>query len=115
MTDFPSVSLRTGNNEKIKITKVTACRPVILRSGNFRRLALMAFVFRVSFLTALFVLPCSPVLAPRSSALAQQPKKIPHIGVLVGSSASGVSTRIEAFRDSLRELGYVEGKTVIID
>jgi putative ABC transport system substrate-binding protein len=46
---------------------------------------------------------------------AQQPTKIPRIGYLVGSSLSALSPRIEAFRQGLRELGYVEGKNIIIE
>ena len=45
------------------------------------------------------------------AAEAQQPKKIPRIGYL-SSSASTDSARPEAFRQGLRELGYVEGKTL---
>src|SRR5262245_18478081 len=48
-------------------------------------------------------------------ALAQQPAKVPRIGVLAGSSASGESPRVEAFRQGLRELGYVEGKNIAIE
>jgi putative ABC transport system substrate-binding protein len=46
---------------------------------------------------------------------AQQPKKVPRIGILVGGSASSDSARIEALRQGLRELGYVEGKNIVID
>ena len=46
---------------------------------------------------------------------AQQPKKIPRIGYLTGSSPSARSARIEAFRQGLRELGYVEGKNILIE
>jgi ABC-type uncharacterized transport system substrate-binding protein len=49
------------------------------------------------------------------SAHAQQPKKIPRIGVLAGGSAPSVAARVEAFRRGLRDLGYVEGKNIIID
>jgi putative ABC transport system substrate-binding protein len=49
------------------------------------------------------------------SADAQQPKKVPRIGFLVASSASANSARVEAFRQGLRELGYVEGKNIIIE
>jgi len=45
-------------------------------------------------------------------AQAQQPTKIPRIGYLV---ASTTSPRIEAFRQGLRELGYVEGKNIVIE
>ena len=46
---------------------------------------------------------------------AQQPKKVVRIGFLATSSASFVSTRIETFRQGLRELGYVEGKNIVIE
>ena len=52
---------------------------------------------------------CAMLYAPCFSASAQQPTKVPRIGYLVGASLSGVSARIEAFRQGLRELGYVEG------
>ena len=49
-------------------------------------------------------------------AEAQQPKKVPRIGYLVSGSLS--STRevgqAEAFRQGLRELGYVEGQNILI-
>src|ERR1051325_5830589 len=48
-------------------------------------------------------------------AQAQQPAGIPRIGILSGSSASFFSARIEAFRRQLRELGYVEGKNIVIE
>ncbi len=44
-------------------------------------------------------------------AEAQQPTKIPRIGYLGGRALA----RIEAFRQGLRELGYVEGKNIIIE
>src|SRR6185295_18781316 len=44
---------------------------------------------------------------------AQQPTKIPRIGYLGG--AAPVSARREAFRQGLRDLGYVEGKNIIIE
>ena len=46
---------------------------------------------------------------------AQQPAKVPRIGYLAAASASANPTRIEAFRLGLRELGYVEGKNIIIE
>jgi ABC-type uncharacterized transport system substrate-binding protein len=48
-------------------------------------------------------------------AQAQQPTKIPRIGYLSPTSPSVSPTRIEAFRQGLRELGYVEGKNIIIE
>ncbi|MGH7798569.1 MAG: ABC transporter substrate-binding protein [Candidatus Binatia bacterium] len=48
-------------------------------------------------------------------AQAQQPKKVPRIGYLTGASLSANPARIEGFRQGLRELGYVEGKSIIIE
>ena len=46
---------------------------------------------------------------------AQQPAKIPRIGFLAASSAPIAATRIDAFRQGLRALGYVEGKDIVIE
>ncbi len=48
-------------------------------------------------------------------AQAQQPARILRIGILIPSSASFFSARVEAFRQRLRERGYVEGKNITID
>jgi len=48
-------------------------------------------------------------------AEAQQTKKIPGVGYLAGASLSSQLTRNEAFRQGLRELGYVEGKNIVIE
>jgi putative tryptophan/tyrosine transport system substrate-binding protein len=48
-------------------------------------------------------------------ARAQQPTKIPRIGWLGGASASALASRLDAFRQGLRELGYVEGKNIVIE
>ncbi len=62
----------------------------------------------VSILAAL--IPASVQLAE-----AQQPKKVPRIGFLAAVSHSANSVRFEAFRNALRELGYVEGKNIVIE
>ncbi len=54
-------------------------------------------------------------LASVSLAQAQQPAKIPRIGLLGATDLSTNSARIQAFRQGLRELGYVEGKSIIIE
>jgi len=46
---------------------------------------------------------------------AQQPARISRVGILIGSSASVYSARVEAFRQRLRERGYVEGKNIVIE
>src|SRR4051812_13066833 len=48
-------------------------------------------------------------------AQAQQPAKIPRIGYLAPASLSALVVRTEAFRQGLRELGYVEGKTIVVE
>jgi len=55
------------------------------------------------------------LLALSFPAGAQQAKKIPRIGFLASVSASSDADRIEAFRQGLRELGYVEGQNVTIE
>jgi putative tryptophan/tyrosine transport system substrate-binding protein len=46
---------------------------------------------------------------------AQQPNKLPRIGYLSASSPRAIATRTEAFRQGLRDLGYVEGKNILIE
>jgi len=46
---------------------------------------------------------------------AQQPQKIPRIGYLGANFPTTNPARIKAFRQGLRELGYVEGKNVVIE
>jgi ABC-type uncharacterized transport system substrate-binding protein len=48
-------------------------------------------------------------------AQAQQPAKIPRIGFLSPTFPSTNPARSEAFRQGLRELGYVEGKNIVIE
>ena len=61
---------------------------------------------------ALPILVAAMLLCVALTAEAQQPARIPRIGILFASSASAQSARIEAFRQRLRELGYVEGKNI---
>jgi len=53
------------------------------------------------------------VCGPRAEA--QQAVRILRIGILIATSASSVSARLEAFRQRLRELGYVDGRNIIIE
>ena len=65
-------------------------------------------VMRLTLCAVLFAL-CIP-------ARAQQPAaKVPRIGFLSGVFPSSISARVEAFRQGLRELGYVEGKNIVIE
>ena len=62
-----------------------------------------------------FGLVCAVLFALGSHAAAQQPKKVPRIGYLTPVSASAGSASLEAFRQGLRESGYVEGKNIIVE
>src|SRR4249920_2912135 len=54
-------------------------------------------------------------LANVSFADAQQPGKVFRIGFLDGSTASGSAVLVEAFRQELSKLGWVEGKNITIE
>src|SRR3954469_8618647 len=55
------------------------------------------------------------LLMTAAPATAQQRAKIPRIAVLIGSSLAANAVRVDAFRQSLRELGYIEGKNIAIE
>jgi putative ABC transport system substrate-binding protein len=55
------------------------------------------------------------VLSSIFPAYAQHAKKVPRIGFLNPGSSPSTDPRIEAFRLGLRELGYVEGKDIVIE
>jgi putative tryptophan/tyrosine transport system substrate-binding protein len=55
------------------------------------------------------------LLAITVMAEAQQSKKIPRIGVLGASPLSTNRARIEELRQGLHQLGYVEGKNIVIE
>jgi putative ABC transport system substrate-binding protein len=61
------------------------------------------------WLLAVFLLTTAP------PADAQTAKKVPRVGVLAGGSAVSDAARIGALRQGLRELGYVEGKNIILE
>jgi putative ABC transport system substrate-binding protein len=49
------------------------------------------------------------------TAEAQQAKKVPKIGVLAAQSRSFFAARMEGFQQGLRNLGYIEGKNIVIE
>jgi ABC-type uncharacterized transport system substrate-binding protein len=55
------------------------------------------------------------MLADAIITQAQQPKRVPQIGYLSSSDAATESTRAEAIRLALRELGYIEGQNIAIE
>lgn len=74
-----------------------------------------ALLIARGFRAAVFLALCSMLLAPYFPARAQQPTKIPRVGYLNATSPSTSPARIEAFRQGLRDLGYVEGKNIVIE
>ena len=64
---------------------------------------------------ALALALCTLLLAPCSSAEAQQPATNPRIGLLNTNEPAAFAARTEGFRQGLRELGYVEGKNIKIE
>jgi putative ABC transport system substrate-binding protein len=70
-------------------------------SDDLKRLGLLVTVFVLAI--------CGDV------ARAQQTKKVPRIGYLSPLSASSSTAGLQAFRQGLRESGYVEGKNILIE
>src|SRR5262245_26411669 len=83
-------------NRKSKICP-ELCRRI--KNTKWVRLSVMAFALVVS----------------GAVASAQQAKQIPRVGFLNASTFSSVADRLNAFRLGLRELGYVEGKDVVVE
>src|SRR5688500_11242718 len=63
----------------------------------------------------LFWLLITVLLITAPPAEGQQPAKVPRIGFLAATLAPMAGTRIDALRQGLRELGYVEGKDIVIE
>jgi putative ABC transport system substrate-binding protein len=55
------------------------------------------------------------LLALSFPAEAQQPKKVPRIGILFAGTPSTTAHLFEAFKQGLRELGYVEDQSVLLE
>lgn len=82
----------------MKIT-YTFC-PDILRSAiRFSKWVLLGFL----------------LVSPRFELHAQQPKKIPRIGILSGVDAATSAGRFEAIRSALAELGYKENQNIAFE
>jgi len=58
---------------------------------------------------------CAMLFAFWGSVDAQQPAKIPRIGFLSGRSDFTPGPSADAFRQGLRDLGYIEGKNILIE
>lgn len=72
---------------------------------KFNLLALSSVLLAISALLLELWLP----------AEAQQATKIPRIGFLAATKPAAVAARVAAFRQGLRELGYVEGKNIVVE
>src|SRR5436190_17788460 len=72
---------------------------------------MMRAMRKAGLLSILFVVA---LLAVAVIVEAQQPKKIPRIGVLLNTTPVASSRRIEALRRGLRELGYADGININI-
>src|SRR5713226_5828423 len=70
---------------------------------------------KVHLTAAFVVLILVTLVASSAIAEAQQAKKVPRIGVLSGGSPSSNSANVDAFRQGLREFGYMERKNIIIE
>jgi putative tryptophan/tyrosine transport system substrate-binding protein len=78
-----------------------------VRDGKTRRTAMTKKIILLAL--------CSLFLTLCSAAQAQQPKKVPRIAFLWTSDPATNSTRAEAIRLALRELGYIEGQNIAIE
>lgn len=65
-------------------------------------------------LFAMLLVLCAALLASYAPAQAQQLPKIPRIGFIASASQEAVPN-VEPFRAGLRELGYAEGKNILVE
>jgi len=72
-------------------------------TGNSKRIKILSFAF------------CAMLMALCASAEAQQPGKIFRIGFLDSSTAAGSAALVDAFRQELSKLGWIESKNIVID
>jgi len=63
----------------------------------------------------LLVLLMPLILAAVHTVEAQQATKVPRIGILQGSSAESSRSELDSFRKGLNELGYAEGKNILLE
>ena len=73
-----------------------------MATGNKKIVKVLGFAF------------CAILFALSPDTMAQV-TKIPIVGFLVPGSRLGFAARVEAFRQGLRELGYLEGKNIAIE
>src|SRR5882672_4012023 len=75
-----------------------------------------ALVLARGLCATLFLALCSMLLGPCFPAGAQSAPKIPRIGFGSGNGdPSNPGPNVEAFRQAMRDLGYVEGKNIQVE
>src|SRR5436190_9468377 len=62
-----------------------------------------------------FIALIGGVVALPRAARAQQPARVARIGFLGTASVTGWASKVDALRAGLSDLGYVEGKSIVIE
>jgi putative ABC transport system substrate-binding protein len=93
----------TGNRYEATGNRYEATGNRYEATGNSKKVKVIGFAL------------CAMLFALCSSADAQQPTKVPRIGFVSGGNANSPPPLIEAFRQGLRDLGYIEGKNILIE
>ena len=52
---------------------------------------------------------------PLSSRAQQQPTHVPKVGWIFPGASAGHPTELAGFKEGLRELGYVEGRNIVVE
>src|SRR5437870_606299 len=101
---------------------LTTQRLIVKESHRARRKAVVDFLLDsgavyslVPARTLVIVALLLAVAAAGPPVDAQQAPKIAKIGFLATSTPAAVAHLVEAFRQGLRQLGYVEGKTFVLE
>lgn len=70
---------------------------------------------RLAFITLGLGLACANVLPICSVSRAAEPPPIVRAGIVIPNSPSTTPIGMSAFRERLRELGYIEGQNLVLD
>ena len=97
-----------ASRQSHQMTQIRSQRSEVSSQKKGRGLPLSPLHFALSLVGALLFALCFSVDA-------QQPKKIPRIGYVSGTDDLNDPGPEEAFRQGLRDLGYIEGKNILIE